>query len=240
MELPWKYTSNTFLVQTVGTYKLMNIVLSDHVARLGQTLPGGPDPVIIAQLSRTQIVKSSWDAAYASWIAARGIYKGKTLAMTQKLADLSSLKVKQWDIAIQGSFLEGTPEYTQLLPNGRGPFQSGAYDLRLAEVKALQLRLANFAPLAALATTVGTYYTEMKTLRDAQQSQEGVVDTTSALTEVQRVAAAVILYKNLGGLMEKFADNPSRVEDFFDMNYLRDGAATPPEDEPAPPVPPVI
>ncbi len=33
--------------------------------------------------------------------------------------------------------------------------------------------------------------------------------------------------------------NPGRIEDYFDMNYIRDGATPPPEEPPVPPAPPV-
>ena len=188
----------------------MNILMSDHAARIAQavTATTPPDSDFTTIQGRTTPVKSAWDAAYNAWIAARGTYKGKTQALEAKLADLSALRIKQWDIVIQGVFLEGTPEYTQLLPNGRGPFQQGAYDLRIAEVKALQTRLSPFGganpSLAALATTVGTFHTEMKALRDAQQGQESTVDVASTALEAQRVAGANLMYQNLGRLMEKF------------------------------------
>ena len=42
-----------------------------------------------------------------------------------------------------------------------------------------------------------------------------------------------------GGVPEYFSMIPVRVEDFYDMNYIRDGAAAPPEEVP-PPVPPPV
>ena len=237
----WKYGQNTFLSLTAESYKLMNILLSDHVARMIATQ--GADSDFMAIVSRNAPIKIAWDTAYQAWIAIRGTYKGKTQAWEMKLADLSTLRIKQWDITIQGTFLEGTGEYTQLLPNGRAPFQSGAYDLRLAEVKALQNRLLTVSPavpaLTTLAATIGTYHAEMKTLRDSQQGAEQQVDSLSTLLEIQRLAAATVMYKNLGRLMEKFSDMPVRIEDYYDMNYIRDGAAAPPEDVPPPVIPPV-
>ena len=179
---PWKYAENTFLAVTVGSFKLMNILMADHAARIAQavTAVNPPDSDFTTLQGRITPVKTAWDAAYQTWIASRGTYKGRTQALEAKLADLSALRIRQWDIAIQGVFLEGTPEYTQLLPGGRGPFQQGAYDLRIAEVKALQTRLGPFTganpSLATLATTVGTFHTETKALRDSQQGQEGAVD----------------------------------------------------------------
>lgn len=223
----------------------MNILMTDHAARIGQAVSGQnpPDSDFTTMQGRTTPVKTAWDTAYNGWIAARGFYKGKTQALEGKLADLSGLRIKQWDIAIQGVFLDGTSEYTQLLPNGRGPFQQGAYDLRIAEVKALQTRLSPFTganpTLAALAATVGTFHTEVKGLRDLQQGQEGAVNTASTAVEAQRVASANLMFQNLGRLMEKFFLLPVRIEDFYDMSYIRDGATLPEEEPPAPPVPPV-
>ena len=61
----------------------------------------------------------------------------------------------------------------------------------------------------------------------------------ASLLEIQRLAVCAMMYKNLGRLMEKYSDTPARVEDFYDMNYIRDGAAAPPEDVPPPVTPPV-
>ena len=231
----WQYAHNTFLTITASSYKLTNIIFADHSARLG-AVTGDAD--FTTMVTRTTPVKTAWDAAYVAWLSSRGIYKGRTQLWRTKLKDLSSLRIKQWDVAIQGVFLEGTGEYTMLLPKGRAPFQKGAYDLCLAEVKALQNRLLAVTPavpaLTTLAATVGTYHTEMKTVRDSQQGVEQQVDGLASLLEIQRLAACAMMYKNLGRIMEKYSDMPVRVEDYYDMNYIRDRATAPPEDVPPP------
>ena len=236
----WHFARNTFTSISGQSNKLANILIVDHFSRLG-AITGDTD--FMAMVSRTTPVKTAWDGAYVTWISSKGVYKGRTELWVAKLADLSSLRIKQWDIAIQAVFLEGTGDYTMLLPNGRGPFQTGAYDLRLAEVKALQNRLLAVTPavpaLTTLAATIGTYHTEMTTLRNNQQTAEQLVDNNASLLEIQRLAVCAMMYKNLGRLMEKYSDTPVRVEDFYDMNYIRDGAAAPPEDEPQPVPPPV-
>lgn len=130
---PWKYAENTFLSVTTGNFKLMNILIADHTARIAQAVTP---------------VKAAWDAAYNGWIAARGTYKGKT------------------------------------------------------------------------------------------QGQEGAANTASTAVEAQRIASANVMYQNLGRLMEKFVLVPTKIEDYFDMSYIRDGASAPPEVPPVPPVPP--
>lgn len=147
---PWKYDENTFLSVTTGNFKLMNILIADHTARIAQAVTGvnPPDSDFTTMQGRLTPVKAAWDAAYNGWIAARGTYKGKT------------------------------------------------------------------------------------------QGQEGAANTASTAVEAQRIASANVMYQNLGRLMEKFVLVPTKIEDYFDMTYIRDGASAPPEVPPVPPVPP--
>ena len=64
----WQYAHNTFLTITAGSYKLMNIILSDHATRIG-AVTGDSD--FMAMVSRTTPVKLAWDGAYNAWIASK-------------------------------------------------------------------------------------------------------------------------------------------------------------------------
>lgn len=241
MNTLWKYAENTFEVVTRGSFKLMSILITDHKARC--TLLSNADPMnqtLIDALTDATATHAAWTAAYTAWDSCRGEYKGTTQAFYQKLEELSSLKIRQWDAGIQTMFLEGTPEYTTLLPQGREPFQKGALDMRVAAVRTLADRLVSYPVLTILMGQVNAFLTELDTLRASQQLKETEVDTCSAALEVQRVATASQMYRNLGRFMVLYWQNPVQIEDCFDMNYIRDGAPPPPEDEPEPipPAPP--
>jgi len=235
----WKFAENSFEIVTRGSFKLMNILITDHLARCTQFADDHPANTLLQDAQAdTEAAYGDWTAAYTTWLTCRGLYKGATAAFYAKLEELGGLKIRQWDAAIQGVYLEGTPEYIALLPQGREPFQKGALESRVAAARSLGQALANYAPLAALMATVNTYVTQLDTLRLAQQQKETEVDTCSAAVETQRLATARVMYKNLARFMLVWWDNPVLIEDGFDMSYIRDGAPPPPEDEPEPPPPP--
>ena len=235
MKTLWKYADNTFEVVTRGSFKLMNILIIDHYARCTQLAAAAPgNQLLLDALTDATSAQSGWQADYTAWNTCRGQYKGFTLAFHNKLEELSSLKIRQWDAAIQAVYLEGTPEYITLLPQGREPFQKGAFDQRVNAVRTLGNTLAGHALLAPLMGLVNTYLGEMESLRTAQQSKEGEVDTCSAMLENTRKATARLMYRNLGRFMQLYWDDPVKIEDCYDMNYIRDGSTPPPEDEPAP------
>jgi len=217
-EQNWTYTYNTFEVATRNSAKKMSILGPDHKSKLEAE---SSDPDIAALNTATQAPINAYATAYAHWIAINGAYKGETNRFTSLLADLRSQTIKQWDAQIQVVHLEGTSDYVAILPHGRKPFQSGAYDVRLAEVAALAERLLSYAPLAALQTAVAAYYSTLLDARDVQQQKEGLVKQASEALNTSRIALAQQMYKNLGALMAKYYLNPLEIERFYDLALIR-------------------
>lgn len=222
-ELNWSYTYNTFEVSTRYSAKKMSILAPDHGSKLQAS---NSDPDIATMFAETQAPVAAFALAYARWIASVGTYKGETNRFTNLLSQLSSLTIKQWDIAIQNEFLQGESDYVSILPNGRGPFQTGAYEVRLTEVAALAERLLPYIALAALRTAVQAYYTMLLNARNVQQQKEGIVQNRREELSDARKAMAVQMYKNLGGLMSKFSENPIEIERFYDLELIRSTSAT--------------
>ncbi len=216
--LPWQYATNQFDNATERSYKLMSILSPDHTARLEAE---NSDPDIMALWNAYKPFDLAFATAYASWIAARGIYKGSTASVDQLLATLSSTKIKQWDAQVQGVFLEGTPDYIAIFPNGRNPFQDGAKDQRINEVQSLGIRLNVYPALAATKTDVNNFYATLLAARNTQQTKEMGVSTGSGDVETARVNSAVQMYFTLGTLMAKFKNTPLEIERFWQMSLLR-------------------
>lgn len=224
MRTLWKYSENTFESSTRSNFKLMNILLTDHAARCVALHGAAPGVTLLADArDAAALALAGWRTAFTAWDASLGQYKGATQAFHEKLKELAKLKIRQWSAAIQAVYLEKTPEYVALLPDGRAAFALGAYDLRVARVRALATGLGHHPALAALKTDVEAFLAGLDTLRDAQQRAESAVDTLAAALEVQRRSAATTLYENLARFMLHWARTPARVEDAFDMNYLRSG-----------------
>jgi hypothetical protein len=215
---PWQYAVNQFDNATENSYKLMSILSPDHTARLEAE---NSDPDILALWNAYKLIDTAFATAYAEWIAAKGIYKGSTASVDQLLATLSSTKIKQWDAQVQGTFLEGTPDYIAIFPNGRAPFQEGAKDQRINEVQSLGIRLNSYPALAATKTDVNNFYTTILNARNTQQTKEMGVSSGSNDVETARINCAVQMYFNLGTLMAKFKTDPLQIERFWQLSLLR-------------------
>lgn len=213
----WHYLSNQFDNVTKKSFKLMNIINADHLAKLQAQ---ASDTVIATLLARTNVPHDSFNTTYSNWLSAKGFYKGETNRVNGYLKELSSVKLKQWDAQIQAVYLEGTPDYKILLPNGRKPFQSGTIDDRISHLQAFVQRLAAYPTLVTTKTNVIAFHTMLNAARDVQQQKEELVDYASTLLEVARKDIALMMYRNLGVLIDKYASNPDFVSNFWDYQLL--------------------
>lgn len=214
----WHYLSNQFEQATRTSFKRCNILNNDHLSKLTSE---GADPTIADLVTRTTPLSTAYSSAYSVWISASATYKGHTQLVDGLLSQLSSTKIKQWDIQIQGQHLEGTPEYTMILPDRRQPFQQGTKDDRLSEVEALATRLLDYPALAATQTDVDAFATLLRTARDNQQQREQLAAMASDQLEVARLALCTIMYGNLGVLMDKYRATPNMVENFWQLDLIR-------------------
>ncbi len=218
----WIYLQNQFNNSTKQSYVLMLELGNDHIAKLEAQQA---DPDIAALLARTQPLHIDYGKAYTAWKSATAIRKGATLKIDQLLAELSSLKIKQWDIQIQAQFLDGTPEYMALLPEKRGAFQKGAKDQRINAVEALHLRLGNYPTLATTQADVDAFRTQLVDARDEQQKKEQYIAQGSDDLEQARIKLATMMYGNLGVLMDKYRDTPDYINNYWEVSLMQ---STPP------------
>ena len=224
MGTSWHYLSNTFLVVTENSTKLMMILSPDNRARLQAE---SADPDILAMLNLFIPIDDALSAGYQEWVSAGAFYRGATLAFENLLTELNDTKLDQWVPQVQVAYADSTPEYLTLFPNGRTPFTSGAYDIRINTVKALGDNLASYPGLVATKTDVDAFYTTLLSTRADQQQKEETVRLKSDLLETERVNTAVGMYTTLGNLMAKFASDPAQIDRFFDLSLIQN----PPKDK---------
>lgn len=213
-----QHLDNQFNNATKSSFKKADILFADHYAKLDAEKS---DAVILILYNRFKTVKDIWDTRYSDWISADAVYRGETDRFEAMLSDLSSSKISQWDAKVQNVFLEKTPDYVIIFPNGRSPFQEGTRDQRIAEVDALAQRLATYPALAVLQLEVQTFGSDMNLARNTQQSKEELLDKASDLLEEQRIKVGIVMYANPGRLMDKFSLNPNSIARFFDLGILR-------------------
>ncbi|MFH1004684.1 MAG: hypothetical protein V1781_04195, partial [Bacteroidota bacterium] len=217
-EKVWHYQENQFDNSTKKNFKLMNIINSDHFAKLQSQ---SADPVILTLLNRTTPLHDAFILKYSSWLSAKALYKGETERVQVMLTDLGNVKSKQWDIQIQIVYPKGSADYIAILPNGRKPLYSGTIDSRISYLQSFIQQLTLYPSLSATKASVQTFYTTLTTARDKQQQKEGLADNASSLLEIARRDIAMMMYRNLGVLMDKYAVTPESISAFWELALFR-------------------
>ena len=225
--MEWHFLNNQFDNVTKNSNLRMVIITNDHHAKL---MAQQADPDILTLLNRTTPLHNAFLTAYNNSKSAIGLRKAATQAVDEKLKLLRSTTLRSWDAKVQVHFLSGTSEYTSVFPNGLTAFHTSTIDQTVTMLKALSERADEHVPLAAVATEIDTFHTELKNLRDAQQGKEQQVGSTSTLLETQRVALANMMYANLGILMDKYADAPDNIANFWEVQLLQNHSSSTDED----------
>ena len=219
----WHFLVNTFDVASQKSRKLMTIIAADHLAKLS-AMKNEPD--ITRLYERFAPVYQSFSDTYAAWLSAKGLYKGETERVQNMLDELTSVKLKQWNIKIQSVYMEGTPDYTAILPGGRSAFIVGPKESRITELKGLRDRLSKYPDLEAVKKDVEAFMQMLEGSRNRQQESEQAVDRLSLQLEQARKDVAVMLYRNLGALMDKFGNDPKQILTFYEVEQVRAGSQT--------------
>jgi hypothetical protein len=170
--------------------------------------------------TRYQPVHKALVDAYAAWQAAGGTQSGQTLSLAQQMA-LAYAKVDDWDLNIQLKHKRSTDIYKMVLPNGRKPFYTGSTDDRINAYNTFAVALGKIADLASIATAVAATYTTLDTARSLQQGTITGTGNSSEALEAARIAAMIMMHRNLGYCIDNFNSRPAFIESLFDLENIR-------------------
>lgn len=229
IKIEWSYLQNPFDNVTKRNYKKMYLMATDHFDKLQHYASG--DPAIQELYDFGKEAFSAYTEQYIKSSTDEATYRMHTVLFEEMIADLSGTQIRRWDVAIQGEFDVVRAEYKALLPNGRKPFQSGAYDTRTAEVRSLADRLKAFAALVDLEATVREFGQKMVETRTRQQQGETQIRANSDSLEMSRQALAQVMHGIFGGLVRLNYDNPALVERYYELQYLRSSSSGGSEDD---------
>lgn len=214
----FSFTENPFLNGTVNSYKKMNIISADTDSKLyGQQA----NPLIAPAFANFNPHRALYSQKYVAWKSKLAAYHGATAYVYILLAQLSGDKIEEFDIKIQLVHRRETPRYIALMPNYRGPFQTGEIDERITALATLIENIGSEAALAAVKADIIAFHTLLAGARNDQQALEGEANTKSAELEHERVACAQAMFAVLGMLMTVYNVDPSQIADYFDLETLR-------------------
>lgn len=225
----WQYVQNQFQNALGRNYKATNIVAKDHVSTLANFKADGD---ILVLYNRTLPVYNGFQLAYTNWKKRVAFYKGATSAVDRLLEQFRTKLLPRWDVLIQVFYMPDTAEYLTLVPSGRTGMYLGGKDSQIQAVRTLSESLLEYPDLASLQEEVANFYANIEKARDIQQQREQAVQ--GAADDLRKVQADVCLmmYRNLGRLMDKYAQEPQSILNFYQLDLVRNvGAGSKAEEE---------
>ncbi|MBI9038796.1 MAG: hypothetical protein JEY97_11735 [Bacteroidales bacterium] len=218
MKRNWSYLDNVFLNATKRSNVKMLGLITDHESRLRAKIS---DESIQPIIERTSNIKNELSTKFNTWKSAKGIWEGETLRFENLLNELSTKKIPRWEAMVRIEYPERSADFRIIFPDGRQTFREGNYESRIAKVGALSKTLLNYELLVNVQSEVDSFHKKLISTRDLQQQKEQLTASTSGELKKLRIAAAKILYANLGYLMNKYYRDPEKVGQFFELESIR-------------------
>jgi hypothetical protein len=219
MNSEWSYAQNVFNNTSKSNFKRMLLMSRDHHDKLKVEAAGNPTIDALYQAFLPDFTR--FKDLYSHVNSNSAGYQGLTMQLENLMVELRGTKAKRWDIMLQNVYDDTTVAYRSVFSNGRAPFQSGPYDMRIAAVQSLSANMAAYPDLAAVKVDVDAFLTNIETARTEQQGGEKRDSTLRADLEDARIALAVAMHRVFGGLIQLYADNTKKIETFYELKYLR-------------------
>lgn len=213
----WQYINNQFETCSQNSHKKADIILQDHLAKLTERKN---DPGMEPMRLRFEQSLSVFNQHYTQWLNQTGFYKASTERVDALLAQMPE-KLARFDVLIQPHYMQGTPEYTTLFPRGRREIYSGGKDESVRLIGAFANVLGTYADLASVKTEVDAYVAELSSTRLAQQQEEQAIQHAAVQLKAAQKDAMKMMYRNLGLMMDLFADDPIQITNFFQLDVIR-------------------
>jgi hypothetical protein len=218
METKWHFESNQFETVTANNYKLAESISKQHINALRNEILV---PVIGTMYNNFLPLRSSFETNYILWMSKKAARKSATLKVRNLILEISSKKIEDWDIKIQNIHRQDSEEYMSLMPNRRNPFQKGTYDERITYLKTLAKNLEGNAALSEVYEDINLFIGKIDLARNEKQELDETISKQSTLVDQTRFDCAVMMYSNLGGLMQLFCKTPEAISRFFDLEAIR-------------------
>ena len=178
------------------------------------------DPFIKELFLKMAPIYTSYHNLFGSLVATKANKKGTVLSFNNFLKALRK-KLKEWDIAIQGIFLEGSPEYVMLFPNGKSFILDGSQEQIVAKFFAFNTNVQSNPELDTIKEEVNAYMQTLQAYYGSKNEKRSVTETSTTELDHAYDQMGKALYYNILMLTAHFIDDPLEVENFFDMALIR-------------------
>jgi len=214
----WVYTRNPFLLHAGRSLQKLYVVVTDHAAKLQFE---SHDTEIDRLFQQFAPVSGMFTSLYRTWRRSINDRVKLTLELDNLLEEFNATKFEDWDVQIRYHFRSDTPEYRQLMREGKAVFARGKKDLRISAIRNLALALNDYPQLATLHAEVQALATLLENKRKEQLSLKKLERNSIQTLREMRDTVCGQLFRNLSYLNYLYWNTPQRVTDFFHMELVR-------------------
>ena len=217
MNYQWSYLVNTFT--HLANKSMLRFHKFCYLFMQGLQNNSG-DSFLAHMYTNTLPAYNAFLTAYGKNFGDKGNRKSLTSKQKNLLTELSSVKAHEWDVKIQNLYLENSPEYLAILPNGISPLSHYQIDMRILYVENMIAQMASIPQLSTLSDSITTFLEDLKLARNKKESKAS--DVKLAADELHKAAylMAEQLYANLGSFMMQYAANPQSIAIYFPTYLL--------------------
>lgn len=223
------HLNNPFANPQISEDDFLKISLT-HLERLDANNQNGDYTTMI---NATKPLYDAYKKASSAEAFEEALREGKTISVDQAITGMKHFVSRKEGI-IKDKYFNKPETYEIFFPKGLTEYSNatkGNIDLLFKRfVDAIDAHTADLGmPLKQEAETL---YNNYVTLREAQLESIGEVKELDSEQDAERYALAIQLFRNLLGLISKFAEDTERVKDFFDLSITARGGGGGEEPEP--------
>jgi len=218
MEYNWHYLNNPFLPKgQKRNYKRLSILGENHVDSLksNKTEPG-----IESLFNRSLPLLEDFQHSLQEKISSKSASKAYNFSFDE-LIDQMPEKLAFWDANIQTIFSVKSLEYNTIFASNRSAIYRGTSRQILDNIINFKNKITEYPQLASLTIPVKEYVESLIKNRDLKSDKKGKLDRNTDILDKKHDALGVMMYRNLGVLMDIYGEDPKQIERFFMLSMLR-------------------
>lgn len=213
----WNFLNNPFSKKEKRNYKLLLSLATNHVDALNANQNV---PEISQLISRTKPLLDAYNAEMQEKMTSKSISSGYVVSFYQLLGQLPA-KLSRWDIEIQNQYPENTLEYRTIFGSKRSEIYRGTAEQVLNKLQSFRQKVEDTAGLDVIANNIKTFITQLEDARNAKGQKLEIYDQKQDTLAEKYDKLGIMLYRNLGKLIDIYAHNTDEIERYFNLSLLR-------------------
>jgi len=217
MKRKWYYLKNPFVRTGLRNYKLLLSLATNHVDALtaNQNVPE-----ISQLLTRTKPLLDSFNSEMQAKLSSKSVSKGYVYNFKDLLEQMPA-KLARWDIEIQNIYPKNTLEYRTIFGSKRSEVYKGTSEQKLNKLLSLQQKVESTSGLDNIAIDIKSFAVLLNDSRSIKGQKLEIYDQKQDALAIEYDKLSIMLYRNLGRLIDKYANNTDEIERYFNLYLIR-------------------